>query len=59
MKEATSIEYKSKLGLLIKALTLSVPVTYHHPTSPYKTLQNKSFGHEKMRIDQTKETTED
>ena len=39
-------------------LTLSVPVNYQQPTSPYIT-HNITFGDEKMRIDQTKPTTED
>ena len=38
-------------------LTLSVPVSYQQPTSPYIT--HMTFGDEKMRIDQTKPTTED
>ena len=34
-------------------------VSYQHPTSPYITNKNKKYGHEKMRADQTKQTTED
>ena len=40
-------------------LTLSVPVNYKQPTSPYITHTKYAFGDEKMRIDQTKPTTED
>ena len=39
-------------------LTLSVPVSDQHPTSPYVT-QNKTSGNENVRIDQTRQTTED
>ena len=42
-----------------RKLTLSVPVSYQQPTSPYITHTNMTFGDEKMRIDQTKPTTED
>ena len=37
-------------------LTLSVLVIYQHPTSPYIT---HTFVNEKMRIDQTKQTSQD
>ena len=37
-------------------LTLSVPVSYQHPTSPYITHTKYLLV---MRIDQTKQTTED
>ena len=41
------------------SLTLSVPVSFQHPLLLTKHIQNKTFGKEKMRIDQTKLTAED
>ena len=35
--------------------TLSVPVSYQHPTSPYITRTKKTFDNEKKRIDQTED----
>ena len=37
----------------------SIPVSYQHPTSPYKHVQNKTFSNKKIKIDQTKQTTKD
>ena len=40
-------------------LTLSVPVSYQQPTSPYITHTKYDIWWWEMRIDQTKPTTED
>ena len=40
------------------SLTLSVPLSCQHPNFSYVTYKNKTYGNEKMRTDETKQTTE-